>query len=129
MISSAPSDVRTRAEEVVQKYLAPNAADIFKDKLHRLVVDAILADRNETPRLTSEGDAPPTESILHPPADRGKSADLGPIRDHESTDEAMWRATVLKDTGYHFLAASERLEQEAYDRAAERGEHTGTDGI
>jgi hypothetical protein len=129
MIRSAPSDVRTRAEELVQKYLSPHAADAFKEKLHWLVVDAILADRKENPRLTSEADASPTESILHPLADRGKSADLGSIRDHESTEEAMWRATVLKDHGHHFLAASERLELEAYARAAERGEHTGTDGI
>lgn len=105
MIRSAPADVRTKAEEVVQKYLAPHAATIFQERLHWLVVDAIMRDRKETSRLTSEDDAP-TESVLRPLADRGKSAD--DFMD-QASNKRCHAATLITD--------AEVLEQLAYDTA------------
>jgi len=53
----------------------------------------------------------------------------GSIRVDESTASAMERAQTLRERSWVLAAAAERLEQEAHDRALERGEHTGADGI
>lgn len=49
-----PSEVRTLAEGAVQKFLAPTANDTFKERLHWLVVDAIMEDRKANPRVAAK---------------------------------------------------------------------------